>query len=113
MCTLKSATWLVNRTVRYSNSIPYEALKHLGVHVDKETEHKNILEYRLLVILENSYFSNGYVQQNQEKLNDVKAVLFSDNAACTVKHNWYYVLVLIQPRGHSFQLSEKINTECI
>ena len=34
--------------MRYSNSISYEALKHVGAHAEKETKYKDIFEYLLL-----------------------------------------------------------------
>ena len=39
---------MIGRSVRFSDAISYEALKHEGADADKETRHKKIFQYPLL-----------------------------------------------------------------
>ena len=53
--------WLVNGSVRFSNSFSCEALRHEGAHADKETQYKEIFQYPLLSSQTITIFSRTYV----------------------------------------------------
>ena len=76
---------VVDRSVRYSISILFEASERKGAHADKETKHINIFEYLQFGFQTKRCFWNDYSLIDSKTFVDVSLVLANHVSVFAVK----------------------------